>query len=324
MRVTSYAPLALAVLALGAGTVKAANLKNDPQLVTAAAKGDIAAISHLLATGSNPDSVDAKGHTALDMAAFTLRLDVVKALLAHHAKLASRNPDRVTPLMFAAGSGASAGLLGTLINAGAEVDARDLSGTTALGMAAINHGRAETADFLISKGADVEAENRNFDRPLSLAAESGNTGVMGSLLKAGANQGFALVWETYHKKPGAIQTLLEAGVDVNARYPKARFGSSEGTTALIEAANENDLETASLLIDHGANTNAVAPGTSNMPTALTWAAYHCNADMIRLLLDHGADRTFRNASGKSAADFARTGWTNDMQPCSDEVQRLLQ
>ena len=313
-------------LALSAVATAAVALKPEPKLITAATNGDVAAATKLLAAGADPNFQD-PNHAmvgALHFAAANDHLAVVKLLLGHHAKVDIRELSGTTPLMVAAGGGASPSVAAAFLSAGASIDARDDRGMTALAYAAHYVGRAETAALLIQRGADVEAETREFDRPLSLAAEKGNVPVIRQLLKAHANGGFALVWEAYHKRRPAVQALLDAGVDANARYPKARFGSSEGTTALIEAANENDLGTASLLIEHGADANAVVPGTSNMPTALTWAAYHCNADMIRLLLAHGADRSFTNASGKSAADLARSGWTNDMQPCPAEVQSLLQ
>jgi len=317
--------LAAALIPL-CGITSAATLKSEPKLITAATNGDVTAAAKLLAAGADPNFQD-PNHAmvgALHFAAANDHLTVVKLLLGHHAKVDIRELSGTTPLMVAAGGGASPSVAAVLLSAGASLDARDDRGMTALAYAAHYAGRAETTALLIQKGADVEAETKEFDRPLSLAAEKGNAPVIRELLKAHANGGFALVWEVYHQKRPAVQALIDAGVDVNARYPKARFGSSEGTTALIEAANENDLDTALLLIEHGADINAVVPGTSNMPTALTWAAYHCNADMIRLLLAHGADRSFRNANDKSAADLARTGWTNDMQPCSSEVQNLLQ
>jgi ankyrin repeat protein len=261
--------------------------------------------------------------SALHWAANKDHLDVVKFLLTHHAKVDIRELSGTTPLMVAAGGGASKEIAAALISSGADVNARDERGMTALAYAANYNGRAEMAAMLIRKGADIEAQTKDFDRPLSLAAEKGNGPAIHELLKAGANVGFALVWEIYKLKPKGVQALIDAGADVNARYP-ADVGADQGTTPLIEAARANDPATAALLIEHGADTNAVLPGTSNMPTALTYAAYHCNADMIRLLLAHRADRAFRNASGKTAADLARTGWTNDMQPCPADVQSLLQ
>jgi ankyrin repeat protein len=303
-------------------------LAADPRpataLIDAAINGNLARVQKLLDGGADPNSHDpGNGYTALHWAANGKRLALEKLLLSHHAKVDARNNDGATPLMFASGRGGNA-LVADLLAAGADANARNADGMGALAFAAEYDGTPETVALLIRKGADVEGETRNFDRPLSLAAEKGHMPVIGELLKDGANPGFALVWDVYRKRLGAVQALIDAGVDVNAPYPKAKFGPDEGTTALVEAASNDDVATVRLLIDHGANVNAVVPGTSNMPTALTFAAYHCDADMIRMLLDHGADRSFRNASGNSAADLARTGWTNDMQACAPEVQALLQ
>ena len=59
---------------------------------------------------------------------------------------------------------------------------------------------------------------------------------------------------------------------------------------------------AKLLIDHGANVNAVS---SNNSTALIYAATFGQDKIVKLLLEHGADHTHKDSSGHTALDHAK-------------------
>lgn len=78
-----------------------------------------------------------------------------------------------------------------LLAAGAEVNATDETGWTALMKACYNsekkHGFADVVQALIDAGADVEAPIGYGVRPLMLAAGYGETAVVDALLKAGAD-----------------------------------------------------------------------------------------------------------------------------------------
>ena len=90
--------------------------------------------------------------------------------------------------------------------------------------------------------------------------------------------------------PEALGFLLEKGIDPN-------HVNDFGKTPLMYAAQYNQLESAKLLIKHGADVNAVTvkPGdncyytlsTFNM-TPLHYAVRYASSDLIRLLLDSGA------------------------------------
>jgi len=73
----------------------------------------------------------------------------------------------------------------------------------------------------------------------------------------------------------AVRELLKNHVDVNAAQP-------DGSTALVLAADRNDLEVADLLIRSGANVHAA---NEYGATALYVACSSGNIAMIRLLLE---------------------------------------
>ena len=114
----------------------------------------------------------------------------VQELLAAGADCNGRNGDGATVPMLAAHAG-KLDLVKTLIDAGADVNATDARGWAPLMNAAYNadldRGFAEVAQALIDAGANVEAAISYGVRPLMLAAGYGETAVVETLLRAGAD-----------------------------------------------------------------------------------------------------------------------------------------
>lgn len=70
--------------------------------------------------------------------------------------------------MHAAAAMGDPGVIGLLLDRGAEIDARDDAGWTPLHLAA-RLGRAEVASFLLERGADPHARNADGHTPLEVA-----------------------------------------------------------------------------------------------------------------------------------------------------------
>jgi len=117
-------------------------------------------------------------------------IDSARKLLSGGADVDSRDSDGSTLLMLASHAGNLAMVL-ALIKAGAEVNACDERGWTPLMKAAYNaeldRGFADVAQALIDAGANVEMPISYGIRPLMLAAGYGETAVVETLLKAGAD-----------------------------------------------------------------------------------------------------------------------------------------
>ncbi|HEY5568320.1 MAG TPA: ankyrin repeat domain-containing protein [Gammaproteobacteria bacterium] len=160
-------------------------------------------------------------------------------------------------LVAAAKSQATAAALSAL-SEGADVDAREADGTTALHWAA-HYDDLELVRALIAAGADVSLTNDYGATPMSEAAVVGNVAV--------------------------LEALLEAGADVDS--PNA-----EGQTALMIVARTSNLEAARLLLEHGAKVDAREQWKEQ--TALMWAAAEQRPEMVALLLEHGADANARS------------------------------
>jgi len=116
--------------------------------------------------------------------------DSIRRMLVAGADPDCRNEEGSTLLMVAAHSGNLPAVM-ALIEAGADVNASDENGWTPLMKAAYNaeldRGFADVAQALIDAGANVEAPISYAIRPLMLAAGYGETAVVETLLKAGAD-----------------------------------------------------------------------------------------------------------------------------------------
>jgi ankyrin repeat protein len=141
-----------------------------------------------------------------------------------------------------------------LLKSGADVNAAQGDGMTALHWAALN-GDAELASMLLYAGANVGARTRiGGYTPLHLAAQVGHASVIAPLVAAGA--------------PVAAAT-------------------STGATALMQAAHSGSAESVRILIENGADPNVKE--TANGQTALMFAAASDRVDVVKLLLQRGAD-----------------------------------
>ena len=142
----------------------------------------------------------------------------------------------------------------TLLRDGADVNAAQGDGMTALHWTALN-GDLETTNVLLVAGATVEALTRvGRYTPLHLASSRGHASVVSRLLDAGS-------------KPNAT--------------------TETGVQPLHLAAQAGDAATVTALLGHGANVNA--RDETHGRTPLVFAASQNRLEAIRILLAKGAD-----------------------------------
>ena len=206
----------------------------------------------------------------------------------------------------------NAALVRTLLHAGgADVDAAQVDGMTALHWAAY-HDDAETAALLVRAGADVNAVNRYGVPPLSLAAANGAADLVARLLDAGADPGAALrggetVLMTAARTGSlaAVETLLARGADPNAREAQDQtalmWAAAEGHTPIVEAllAAGADVR-ASLRSGFNPLFFAVRGGHVEATRALLEAGMDVNAVLERV--KDGPDRAVNNATYRPVDD----------------------
>ena len=181
----------------------------------------------------------------------TLRVNV-SAALALTGVLWAMAPD--SPVADAAMRG-DVESVRSLLKHGADVNAAQGDGMTALHWAAVN-GDVETAEILIYAGAGVDAQTRlGSYTPLHLASREGHAEV--------------------------LKSLLAAGVDVNA------LTSTGGVAALHFSAAAGDVEAIEALVKHGAELDKAESVWGHTP--LIFAAAKNRAEAVTALLHSGAD-----------------------------------
>ena len=161
------------------------------------------------------------------------------------------------------------------IKAGANVNAKDKHGRTALMQAVINTKNPEVITELIKAGADVNAKS--------------NTGVTALMRAAGSRP-----------NPEVIAELIKAGANVNA---KSENGWQGGWTALMYAAwDHQNTEFITALIKAGADINA--KDNSGRTALMLAACFNKNPEVITALIKAGADVNAKAKNGRTAFDFA--------------------
>jgi ankyrin repeat protein len=145
-----------------------------------------------------------------------------------------------------------------LLKSGADVNAQQADGATALQWAAY-HGDATLVARLLAAGARPGLANRNGATPLWLAAARGDAAVIGALLEGGADANESLplgrrplMLAARSGNVEAVRMLLAHGADVNAAE------TERGTTALMQAADQGHAAVVKELIQRGARVAAVS------------------------------------------------------------------
>jgi ankyrin repeat protein len=145
-----------------------------------------------------------------------------------------------------------------LISKGANVNAPEVDGATALHWAVDNDDRP-MVDLLLRNKANANATNRYGVSPLMLAVTHGNVLV--------------------------AQALLDRGADPNAALP-------EGETILMTAARSGSVPIVKLLLSRGATANGVESWHGQ--SALMWAASENHGGVVAALVEGGADMNLRS------------------------------
>ena len=224
----------------------------EPVLVQAVKDGDLERVRALIE--ADPDSVDQTG------------------------------PDGSTALHWAVNQN-HAGMVGALIEAGADVRVRNRYDFPPIALAAMN-GNASVLRRLLDAGADPNASVPGGETAIMTAARTGDANAIRTLLTAGANPDIAneagqtaLMWAAAANNPDAIAVLVDGGADLDARTPR-------GLDALLFAARAGRRSATEALLDAGADIRTTMDTGEN---ALEAALVNTHWDIARLLIERGAD-----------------------------------
>jgi ankyrin repeat protein len=177
--------------------------------------------------------------------------------------------------------------LSTLLNNGADVNARDDNGDTAL-ILATSEMNWEELHWLIQHGGDfnafVKVTNEMRRRVVHLLLEHG-----ADVNARGNNGNTALIQASIYGHAEAVLLLLERGAHVNAL-------NNTGQTPLIAASEFGHTDVVRLLLELGADVNA---RNCEGMTALIRAALRGHTVVVRLLIE---------ARRRNAARMIQSRW----------------
>lgn len=269
------------------GSAADANAKDeqgDSPLLYSAAVGSADAMKYLLDKGADVNVQNGFGSTALMISATDIAK--VRLLVEHGADVNRASKQGRTALFIAAMSDQSSEIVRYLVAKGANLKAKDAFGNTILTAAATGND-LNTIRIALDAGVDVNAAGPTGLTPLLLAAGYGNLEATKLLLGKGAKVNAVtltaalfpiddpksgpvglhnftpLLVAMPHASPALVQTLLDAGADVNAK-------DSRNMTPLMFAVATNHQNPAviRMLIDRGADLTV----QSNVgETAADWA-----------------------------------------------------
>ena len=262
----------------------------DRELFYSALQGDAARLEQLLDAGADANTRQCRTEyspviSVLYAAAEAGRLDCVKLLLRHGAKLEDGTPEGRTPLMVAVRQG-DVKIAGVLLNAGAKTTAR--------------YGQDTLTDM---------AERCDTPGPMLrlLLEKLDGTKLTEAFLDA-ARDG----------RPHVVEAALRLGAEIDACDPS-------GNTALILAAQNTTkpggaVRALRLLLQNNADIDAE---NDMRETALSAAMmrHPVPAETVRLLVESGADITRETLAGITVYEAAQLAGNENILPCFESARK---
>ncbi|XP_033012239.1 E3 ubiquitin-protein ligase MIB2 isoform X2 [Lacerta agilis] len=268
------------------------------RLVIEAAHGNASKVRDLVQ--KYPDKVDVKnqGRTALQVASYLGKVEVVKILLQAHANINLWDEEGDTALHYAA-FGNQADVARFLVSKGANGDLRNNAKCTALYIA-VNKGFTEVVQALCEHNCDVNLPDSYGDTPLHYAITADFKCIIEALTEVPNidftiqnQQGFNLLQHSALKgnKLAIKKILARARQLVDAK-------KEDGFTALHLAALNNHKEVAEILIKEGRCDINLKNNRNQTPLHLAVTQGHM--EMVQLLVSEGSNVNAEDEDGDTA------------------------
>jgi len=216
----------------------------------------------LIEQGADINAKNDQGKAPIDIAMGQGRMDIASVLIDNGAEASFLTKMRVSmarqerrPVdlsLFTAAKNGEQQEVKALLDQGADINAKDDQGMTALHLAA-QGGHTDVVEFLLSKDADINAQNIKGYTPL-----------------------YSAIWKN---DPNMVGLLVSKGADVN-------FSPEDDYSPLHHAVWEENLDIIKVLIDNGADCDVK---DQDGWTDFRYAADEANREIIELFVANGAD-----------------------------------
>ena len=246
----------------------------EESLRHAAMFGNAETVERLLLSGVNIDAADNRGWTALLRATQRRHFAISRLLIERGANVNLADKRQRSSLLWVAQYG-NVETARLLLEKDAERNSPDVNGKTPLKQAVI-HGRIDILEILL-QGIEWHRSTKNYyqSEALALAIDAGNT--------------------------QAVKVILDSGIDLSANSPHY------GSTRLMRAAENQNVDIARLLLDYGASpTEKTYTRQSALTVCLSRPLPENVIDSVKnLLLQRGATIGLEEAVVVEDAIYAR-------------------
>ncbi|NVO11955.1 MAG: ankyrin repeat domain-containing protein [Bacteroidales bacterium] len=273
-------------------------------LIVAAKRGCYNIAKLLIKNGSNVNDRTTYKSSALFEAVKQLNDSITSLLIENKAQVNVNNRFNLTPLQYSAGYNLLYFKLNGENNINEEIDTF------------IHHSKAnKISELLINAGADLDVKDIYGFTPLLVATQFNNLELVKILCKAGANPNLAsydgvtpLMYANSMQYSEVARILFRNGAHVN-------YYSIEGSLYLLPSPDEllvinsdsGKYESVNYLLEHGANPNYSNEEGVN---ALMYASDNGSYKIAKLLIEKGADVNIKPNDGNTAL-FAAVRSNND-------------
>ena len=280
---------------------------SDAEFIELCKSGTAQQVAEAIKAGADVNAKDNDGWTALMFAAvLNKNPEVITALIKAGADINAKANGGETALDFAKNNDALKGTDVIRLLGGAPQSAQRSAMTDEEFIELCKSGTAQQVIEAIRNGANVNAKDNNGRTALMIAATlNKNPEIITALIKAGAdvnakdNDGRTALMFTaaINKNSEVITALIKAGADVNAK-------DNDGATALtLAAANTKNPEVITALTKAGLDVNA--KGKFGWTALMIAAHNNQNPEVITALIKAGADVNAKDDDGRTVLDFAR-------------------